>query len=676
MFPILRDMKIRTKLVCAFLALLLPLGATSLLTVHIFTEEMKREAEAELVNMVNLLYRLCRDAHTIGEHAESAVFRSLQKSVADTIRSIHVGKTGYPYVMNPQGTLLVHPAQEGKNIYDEVDSDGVAFIQEICRSAVGLKEGEMGEIRYPWMNPELGDVRPQMKMLKYVYFEPWDWVIAAGSYESEIFKVARRTRHMVIVILAATLILLLVQDVFLGQALTRPIHALNTVTQRMAEGDIQQLVPSRRKDEIGDLARSFNRMAEKLKAYTENLERTIQERSLELAESERKYRTFVESSLDGLVTTDEKGYVTFVNRSMELLAKESREALVGRHIATFYERGITEAREIMAELRDKGRFYNREIWLSRGDRRTPILTSASLLHDEEGNIVGTLGAFKDITEQKALQLKLRQTEAQLIETAKMRALGELVAGVAHSINNPLMASNTLLHVIQEDLKRHDFQALKENHLRLLIECNRRIEAIVKHLKDFSRQSEGRFAVTDINQTIENALAISGQHLLNRNIRIQKSLTPDLPPVSGDTNRLEEVVMELLANARDAMEEQSQEKTLTLSTSLHARDGKTEVLFEIEDTGKGIPPDIRSKIFEPFFSTKEKGKGAGMGLSICYGIVGDHGGRMEVESVPGHRTVFRVFLPAMNQEDPAMDAEVPAGEQTERRQRTVGNPEAL
>jgi PAS domain S-box-containing protein len=652
-------MKIRTKLVCAFLALLLPLGATSLLSVHLFTNEMKREAESELADLVNLLYRLCSEAQRIGEHAEPAVNKSLQDMVASAIRGSHVGKTGYAYVMNPQGTLLVHPAQEGKNIYGEVDSDGVAFIQEICKSAVRLGEGEMGEIRYPWMNPELGDERPQMKVLKYVYFQPWDWVIAAGSYESEIFKVARRIRHLVILILGITLILLLVQDVFLGQALTRPIHALSAVTQKMAEGDLEQLVPVRRGDEIGDLAKDFNRMAEKLKSYTKDLERTVRERSLELAESERNYRTFVESSLDGLVTTDEKGYITFVNRGMEVILNENRKSLVGRHIATFYERGITEAREIMAELREKGSFYNREVWLVSRDRRIPILTSASLLYDEEGRMAGTLGAFKDVTERKTLQLKLRQTEAQLFETAKMRALGELVAGVAHSINNPLMASNTMLHVIREDLQRNNVKALKENRLTILMECNRRIEAIVKHLKDFSRQSEGQFAVTDVNKTIENALLISGQHLLNRNIRIKKTLSPALPPVWGDTNQLEEVIMELVANARDAMEEQSGEKNLTLSTSAHSSNGKTSVVVEIEDTGKGIPEEIRGKIFEPFFSTKEKGKGTGLGLSICYGIIEEHGGRMDVDSVPGDRTVFRIILPAMDDRESAEKPDAPS-----------------
>ncbi len=662
MLPIIRDLRIRTKLIVAFLALLLPLGATTLLVVNIFSTELKRDAEAALVSTVNLLYRLSSDAHRIGEESDPALAASLREAVADTIRSIQIGDTGYAYAMNPQGLLFVHPAQERRNIYNQVDTDGVAFIQEICRRAVALGEGEVGDIRYPWMNPELGDDYPRMKMLKYRYFEPWDWIIAAGSYESEIFMVARRIRHLVLVILAATLVLLLLQTLFLGQMLTRPIHDLDTITKKMAVGDLEQQVPTRRGDEIGDLARSFNLMAQKLKAHTENLERTIQERTLKLAESERKYRTFVESSPDGLVTTDAKGYVTFVNRGLQMMLRsESRSALVGRHIATFYERGIEEAREIMTELESEGSFYNREVILIDQDRRIPILTSASLLYNEEGKVVGTLGTFKDITERKALQLKLRQTEAQLIETLKMRALGELVAGVAHSINNPLMASSTLLHVIKESLQNKDAGALQENRLTILVECNRRIEAIVKHLKDFSRQSEGQFAATDINETIENALLISGQHLLNRNIRIERSLTPDLPPVWGDTNQIEEVIMELLANARDAMEEQSHLKQLKISTSLHSTEGNTEVLVEVEDNGKGIPPEVRSKIFDPFFSTKAKEKGTGLGLSICYGIVGAHGGRMEVDSVPGERTVFRVFLPAMNREDAAKKAGAPAAE---------------
>lgn len=642
-----QDLKIRTKLALAFMAILLPLVVSSLLTIRIFSKQVKEEAQSQLIQTVTLLYQLCESIERIERAAAPEMQTSLRAIVAQTVRSIRVGNTGYAYVMDPSGNLLVHPAREGENIYDEKDSRGVTFIRDICRRALRLAPGEVGVIRYPWMNPQLGETRPRVKRLKYVYFAPWNWIIAEGSYESEIFRGVEQVRQLVLLMLGITLTLILAQTILLEQALTRPMQTLNAVTQRMAAGDLSQQVPIRRGDEIGSLAKNFNRMAEKLREYTENLERTVEVRSMELAESDRKYRTFVESSLDGLVTTDRKGYITFANHAMEIMVGESRQSIVGRHISEFYSGGITEAREIMEELESGGQFRNREMLLVNQGLELPILTSGSLLYNDAGEIAGTLGAFKDITERKKLESKLKQTQAQLVQTMKMRALGDLVAGVAHSINNPLMASNTILHVIMEDLNK---DPVSQRRLSVLLECNRRVESIVKHLKEFSRQSPGQFALVDVNRAVEDALIITAQQLLNRNIRIEKSLAQKLPPVRGDANQLEEVIMELLANARDAMEGNTREKILALTTFVESEDGKKKVAIEVKDNGKGIPVEIRDKIFEPFFTTKDMGKGTGLGLSICYGILEDHGGSMEVESTPGEYTLFRVLLPVLEVEE--------------------------
>lgn len=642
-----QDLKIRTKLALAFMAILLPLVVSSLLTIRIFSKQVKEEAQSQLIQTVTLLYQLCESIERIERAAAPEMQTSLRAIVAQTVRSIRVGNTGYAYVMDPSGNLLVHPAREGENIYDEKDSRGVTFIRDICRRALRLAPGEVGVIRYPWMNPQLGETRPRVKRLKYVYFAPWNWIIAEGSYESEIFRGVEQVRQLVLLMLGITFTLILAQTILLEQALTRPMQTLNAVTQRMAAGDLSQQVPIRRGDEIGSLAKNFNRMAEKLREYTENLERTVEVRSMELADSDRKYRTFVESSLDGLVTTDRKGYITFANHAMELMVGESRQSIVGRHISEFYSGGITEAREIMEELESGGQFRNREMLLVNQGLELPILTSGSLLYNDAGEIAGTLGAFKDITERKKLESKLKQTQAQLVQTMKMRALGDLVAGVAHSINNPLMASNTILHVIMEDLNK---DPVSRRRLSVLLECNRRVESIVKHLKEFSRQSPGQFALVDVNRAVEDALIITAQQLLNRNIRIEKSLAQKLPPVRGDANQLEEVIMELLANARDAMEGNTREKILALTTFVESEDGKKKVAIEVKDNGKGIPVEIRDKIFEPFFTTKDMGKGTGLGLSICYGILEDHGGSMEVESTPGEYTLFRVLLPVLEVEE--------------------------
>ncbi|MBW1937139.1 MAG: PAS domain S-box protein [Deltaproteobacteria bacterium] len=203
----------------------------------------------------------------------------------------------------------------------------------------------------------------------------------------------------------------------------------------------------------------------------------------ELRETKDFLENIMESSVDGILTTDLKGKLTYTNRAMEDMLQYSRDEVLGTHISRFYVRGIQEAREIMALLRSVERAENYEMEVKRKDGTVlTILTSLFLLRNEQGEVIGTAGIFKDITEQKLLQEKLKAAQARMVEASKMRALGELVAGVAHELNNPLMASQILLHVILENLPK-DFP--ERERLELIGKCNDRIEKIVEHLREFS-----------------------------------------------------------------------------------------------------------------------------------------------------------------------------------------------
>jgi two-component system NtrC family sensor kinase len=223
----------------------------------------------------------------------------------------------------------------------------------------------------------------------------------------------------------------------------------------------------------------------------------------------------------------------------------------------------------------------------------------------------------------------------------MRALGELVAGVAHELNNPLMASQTILHVIAQNLHEG---CPNQVRLELVRKCNDRIEKIVEHLREFSRQKEPVFQDLDINEPIENALLITGQQLLDHAIVIVKNLGEDLPKIWGDTNQLEQVFLNLIANARDAMDEVKGMKELRIRTYLSHEEGADCLVASIKDNGVGIPADIRNKIFDPFFSTKPVGKGTGLGLSLCFSIIEAHAGRMEVQSSEGSGTEVLIYIP--------------------------------
>ena len=777
--PTFGNLKIRTKLVSVTLFLVLfPLVCVAYLSIDRFGKALREAAEEDLEHLVMNVYAMCEVQEEMllheGDKEETGY------SLKDKIRRIKVGETGYVYIMDSRGILKIHPAKEGENVMDSKDSTGFEYIRAMTERAVTLKEGEVGTIRYPWLNPELGETKPREKISKYGYFVPWDWIIVAGTYEEEIYQSLYETERFILMVVIVGLGLVFFLTVALSKVLTRPIQELTEVTSRMASGDLSQRVEVRHRDEIGVLGDSFNQMITQIQTYTTSLEKMVEERTGDLKKSREKYRdlsrflnsildsateyaimaldvrgkiieynkgaeklfgwnreevlnkenvsitdipedrdrgiqkeisrrartegvcelemdrvrkngnifpaltivtanrdpsgritgfveivrdltrrrhlerelretkefleNIMESSVDGVVTTDLKGKVTYLNRAMEDMIKTPREEILGEHISLYYVKGIQEARKIMALLREKERAESYEIEVKTKDgRELAILCSLFLVRDQEEQIIGTAGIFKDVTEQKRLEAELKAAQAHLVEASKMRALGELVAGVAHELNNPLMASQTILHVIFKNL--HD-GCPNSDRLELVRKCNDRIEKIVEHLREFSRQTEPQFEALDVNQALQDALMITGQQLLDHNIKIVRQLSKDVPKVMGDSNQLEQVFLNLISNARDAMETIEGPKELTIRSLFTEDLGSPSVLVSIKDSGVGIPEEDLDKVFEPFFTTKTVGRGTGLGLSLCFGIVEAHGGRLEIKSQPRKGTEVKVLLPVM------------------------------
>jgi signal transduction histidine kinase len=220
---------------------------------------------------------------------------------------------------------------------------------------------------------------------------------------------------------------------------------------------------------------------------------------------------------------------------------------------------------------------------------------------------------------------LKETQVQLIQSGKLAAVGTLAAGVAHELNQPLMVIRGYAQELLGDERIAD-EEIREDLGRIEAQTTR-MSAIITHLRDFSRQSKGTRQVTDLNQVVTHALTFLGQQLKTRNIEVVQELNAALPKVWADPLQIEQVLLNLVTNARDAMEKVG--KGAIVIRTEQARD--TWVALSVTDTGPGIPSDLQGRIFDPFFTTKEVGKGTGLGLSICHGIAEEHGGELRVES---------------------------------------------
>jgi C4-dicarboxylate-specific signal transduction histidine kinase len=245
---------------------------------------------------------------------------------------------------------------------------------------------------------------------------------------------------------------------------------------------------------------------------------------------------------------------------------------------------------------------------------------------------------------------LRETQTQLVQSGKLAAVGTLAAGVAHELNQPLMVIRGYAQELLADQRITDTETLED--LRRIEGQTSRMTAIINHLRDFSRQSKGARQITDLNEVVAQAFNFLGQQLKVRNIDVVQELDPALPPLWADPFQIEQVVVNLVTNARDAMDA-SGRGAISASTRVI---GDGWVALSVTDTGPGIPNDLQTRIFDPFFTTKEVGKGTGLGLSICHRIIEEHGGEILVQSpaAEGRGACFTVRLPISLREEGESD----------------------
>jgi len=430
--------------------------------------------------------------------------------------------------------------------------------------------------------------------------------------------------------------------------LRRNVHQLISVTAEMADGDLSQRVDIKTGDELEQLGTLFNKMAERLRErerenqqmqaqisqYAAELEQMVADRTEELGEEKRRLDGIVGAVGAGLALLDRRKRILWANTTLQQWCGSLEHIAGSPCYQAFWGEDSMCANCASERAFKTGGVAQGEKFLTRDGATRYFQITSSPIKDAEGNVVEVVELIQDITDRK-------QMEAQLIHTAKLAAVGELAGGVAHEINNPtgiiLAKAKLLLSNFGDKLPPKVIADLEkvEKHAE-------RIATIARGLLTFSRQSVGERIPVNINTIIAEALSLIEHRLSVENIRLKTHLRPGLPAIKGNPNELQQVIINIVNNAIDAM---SGGGELTIITDLAMeREGREYVTVVIGDTGVGIPEAIRGKIFDPFFTTKDVGKGTGLGLSISHGIVKSHGGDILVESHVGRGTTFTVKLP--------------------------------
>jgi PAS domain S-box-containing protein len=362
-----------------------------------------------------------QDGNVIGALYVGAREQSAQ-SFKDEIKEIKVGDTGYVLIMDGEGTLKVHPAKEGENVLDSKDSSGFEYIRSMVNDAVALEEGDVGTIRYPWINPELGETKSRQKINKYIYFKPWNWIIVAGTYEEEIYSSLYETERFIIIVVLMGLVLVLVLTITLSTVLTRPIKELTEVTTRMAGGDLSERVIVRSADEIGVLGFSFNRMIVQIQHYTSNLEKIVETRTKELKESREKYRNisrFLNSILDSateysIMALDFYGRIIEFNKGAEKIFGWKKAEVLNREktgitiVPEDCKKAIQE--EMSKRARTEGVCELDMYRVRKNGERFPVHSTITAIKDPSGKTTGFVEIVRDLTRIKNLEKELWETK--------------------------------------------------------------------------------------------------------------------------------------------------------------------------------------------------------------------------------------------------------------------------
>jgi signal transduction histidine kinase len=262
----------------------------------------------------------------------------------------------------------------------------------------------------------------------------------------------------------------------------------------------------------------------------------------------------------------------------------------------------------------------------------PASVSLGHIADESGTPVGQVLSVRNVTEERRIAEQLRQTE-------KLAAIGELVAGVAHEINNPLTGISALSELLLDDSADDALGADHRESVRLIKREADRAVAVIRDLLVFSRKTDPRHIPVDVNALLERTLRLRAYSLRSADVEVRLELDPALPTVRGDEQKLQQLFLNLIINAEQALQDASR-RQITVRT----RSAPDHVVVSVSDTGVGMPEETRQRVFEPFFSTRPEGVGTGLGLSVSYGIVQAHRGEITVRSAPGRGTTFDVTLP--------------------------------
>ncbi len=418
--------------------------------------------------------------------------------------------------------------------------------------------------------------------------------------------------------------------------LTQPVRGLIQAAHRIRDGKLGEQVSATTKDEIGELVESFNQMSDQLlkqHQVVEDRNQRIRMTQEQVTWERDKLRAIIDSMVEGVIFVDAEGIISLCNESAGRIWGADASELLGRSVQ---ECPSAELRSTLGKILEQTKQepgFITEHALDLRDGR--CLVNYSTVHGEDGHYLGLVFLNLDISERITLEQEQKQLREQLFQQEKMVLVGQIAASVAHELNTPLATILLRAQLIEQQTEKNS----DLSDLKVLEGEARRCRRIIESLLGFSRRSEGVILRTDLNGLIQESLSLIENDLSLKNIKLETDYAGNGTEVCVDSNQIQQVLLNLVANASDAMPDGGR---LYISTRLLSDRKMVEI--QVTDNGCGIEEELLNRVFDPFFTTKEQGKGTGLGLAICQRIVEEHEGEIKIKSQPGQGTTVLVSLP--------------------------------
>ncbi len=448
----------------------------------------------------------------------------------------------------------------------------------------------------------------------FKYIPEKDWYVGTGIMLDSVTSSLLEIQKYTILVAIIFAIIAVELTIAIAHNLSKPIKKLAEICNKIAQGDFRKKLDFNRRDEIGILAQSFNHMIKKIEHSTEELKRLK-----EIKED------ILRSTTTGIITIDNTGSVISVNRAAEDMLRNGasvRNEEIFETIVALSKRALDTGEQINELLR-----FSHE-----GEEEKVIEINTSFLTTEKGDINGALCSFNDISARKKIEEKMEQID-------RLTSLGELAAGLAHEIRNPLAGMKTSSQVLIKRLKEN------ESAVAFLEKINSEIDRMNKLITDilnFAKPREPRFEITEVSSLLAESVSLMEEHIKRSHITIRNRLPKEKHRVMVDRSQFKQILINLFMNAVKAMS--SGGKLLIFGRP--SRDGRSFNIV-IADTGKGIPVEIQERIFDPFFTTDSDG--TGLGLSVVKRLVMQNNGEIRVSSRVGRGTRFVINLPLYQKE---------------------------